>query len=103
MKVNMLRNPGRALDCELTEGETGTVDTALGEKLVAAGIAIEIEGPKPKKAPKIETVPPKPAIAEAKPAAIKAPVKPEPKADTNKPETPLPKSSGDKPQPDKES
>jgi len=72
MKVQMLRNPGVAWSCNLAEGETGTVDTLTGKRLVAAGIAVEIVEPKPKPQD-VKAVPSTPAIAEPKPASIKAP------------------------------
>ena len=71
MKVTILRNPGESWNCELTEGQTGTVDDPLGKQLVAAGIAIEIVEPKPK-AEAIKAVPSASAIAEEKPPAIQA-------------------------------
>ena len=88
MKVTVLRNPGAAWNCELTEGQTGTVDDLTGKRLVAAGLAVDISDPKPT----IETVPPKPAIAEAEPASIAAPVKEKPaasEADKPKPSQPI--------------
>jgi len=76
MKVQMLRNPGAAWGCNLAEGETGTVDTLTGKRLVAAGVAVEIVEPKQEPKPEeIKAVPATPAIAEPKPASIKAPVK----------------------------
>jgi hypothetical protein len=88
MKVKLLRNPGVFWGCDLTEGETGTVDIGLGQKLVTAGIAVDVSEPKPK----IEAVPPKPAIASTekkKPAskADKAKTSPQTRSDkttTNK-------------------
>lgn len=61
MKVTMLRNPGTAWSCGLTEGQTGTVDAVTGKRLVDAGIAVEIVDP----VSKVEAVPPKPVITEA--------------------------------------
>jgi len=76
VKVRMLRSPGDAWECELTEGQTGTVREPLGERLVAAGLAVEVAEPKPVTAepakPAVKAVPDTPAIAEAKPAEIKA-------------------------------
>lgn len=39
MKVTMLRSPAKSLGCDLTEGETGIVSKALGEKLIGLRIA----------------------------------------------------------------
>jgi len=54
----MLRNPAARYGCELRERETGTVDDAIGRALVAAGIAVCVDPPKPVEA---KPVPPKPA------------------------------------------
>ncbi len=40
MKITMLRNPARALECSLLEGQTGEVEDKLAEQLVKAGIAV---------------------------------------------------------------
>jgi hypothetical protein len=42
MKIQMLRNPAASLGCDLKEGETGSVETPVGEKLIAMGIAVEV-------------------------------------------------------------
>jgi len=100
VKVTMVRSPGTAWDCKLSEGQTGTVDNLTGKRLVAAGIAVEIAEPKPV----IEMVPPKPAIAEAKPAAIVAPAKETPAAsEADKPKTSRTTDRGQKPKAIKES
>ena len=67
MKVFMLRNAASHFGCSLREKETGTVSDQLGNRLLAAGIAVRIDEPLP---PVIQTVPPPPAIAEAKPPEI---------------------------------
>lgn len=68
MKVSMRRNPAAAYGCQLREGDTGTVDDALGRRLVAAGIADCLDEPA---APAVKAVPPPPPI-EAKPKKSKA-------------------------------
>lgn len=91
MKVTILRNPGSAWNCELTEGQTGTVDEQTGKRLVASGLAIDVSDPKPV----IETVPSKPTIAEARPAEIAAPAKVTPAAsEAEKPNTSPPSRRG---------
>lgn len=75
MKVLMRRNPAAAYGCKLQEGQTGSVDGALGRRLVAAGIAISLDDCP---TPPVRAVPPSPAIADATPPAIEA--KPKSKA-----------------------
>lgn len=70
MKVLMLRNAARNLGCELSEGETGTVDPHLGARLVSIGIAVEVESQKQPK--KVKGVPVAPSIAETTKPAILA-------------------------------
>lgn len=79
MKVLMLRNPRSFLRCDLFEGETGDVSKRLGDVLVEAGIAVEVEDEKPSKTAKRSTrktksnvkgVSDKPAVAEPQPADI---------------------------------
>jgi hypothetical protein len=72
MKILMLRNPSSSLGCELQEGETGNVSKELGGRLVALGIAVEVEvEQKPRRqAAAVTGVAPKPSVAEAKPAEI---------------------------------
>jgi hypothetical protein len=69
----MLRNAASHLGCELNEGDSGTVDRDLGERLVRMGIAVEIESRikvvKPKEST-LKGVSAKPSIAESKPAEI---------------------------------
>lgn len=65
MEILLLRNPSISFGCELKEGETGKVSEELGGKLVALGLAVEIE--KPAKAVEIKGVPTTPAIGK-KPA-----------------------------------
>jgi len=111
VKVTILRSPGTAWNCKLTEGQTGTVDDPIGRKLVAAGIAVEVSQPKPdppkqkvETAKKITTVPKEPAIAESKPASIVAPAKEEPAAsEADKPKTSPTKWRTSKPPINKES
>lgn len=43
MKITMLRNPAARFGCELQEGQTGKVDADLGRRLVAMGIAVELQ------------------------------------------------------------
>lgn len=58
MKITMLRNPARSLECNLLEGQTGEVDDKLAEQLVKAGIAVpaaetkKLEGKSPESAVK---------------------------------------------------
>lgn len=39
-KILMLRNASRRFECSLSEGETGEVDAALADALIAARIAV---------------------------------------------------------------
>ena len=72
MEILLLRNPSVAFGCELKEGETGRVSKDLGGRLVALGIAVEVEKePKQKKQPAaVKGVSPKPSVADSKPAEI---------------------------------
>ena len=72
MKILLLRNPSVSLGCDLKEGETGNVSKDVGGRLVALGIAVEVEAEqKPKKASAtVKGVSPKPSLADAKPAEI---------------------------------
>jgi hypothetical protein len=81
MEILLLRNPSVAFGCELKEGETGRVSKDLGGRLVALGIAIEIEKePRQNKAStSVKGISPKPSIADAKPAGIAGVDKVEPK------------------------
>ena len=67
-----MRNPSVAFGCELKEGETGRVSKGLGGRLVALGIAVEIEKePRQKKAStSVKGISPKPSITDTKPAKI---------------------------------
>jgi hypothetical protein len=69
----MLRNAASHLGCELSEGDSGTVDRDLGERLVRMGIAVEVESKAKAVKPKESTlkgVSAKPSIAESKPAEV---------------------------------
>jgi hypothetical protein len=81
MEILLLRNPSISLGCKLKEGETGNVSKELGGRLVALGIAVEIERElKPKKASApLKGVSPKPSVADAKPAEIAGVDKNEPR------------------------
>jgi hypothetical protein len=72
MKILMLRNPSSSLGCSLQEGDTGNVSKELGGRLVALGIAVEVESEqKPRRSPVVlEGVSPKPSVADAKPVKI---------------------------------
>jgi hypothetical protein len=72
MEVLLLRNPSVSFGCELKEGETGNVSKELGGKLIALGIAIEVEKePAAKKvSATVKGVSPKPSVADAKPAEV---------------------------------
>jgi hypothetical protein len=72
MEILLLRNPSSSLGCDLKEGESGRVPKELGGRLVALGIAVEIEKePRPRKASaNVKGVSPKPSIADAKPAEM---------------------------------
>lgn len=61
MLIKMLRNPSKTLDCSLLEGQTGEVNDALGAKLVALKIAVQV-APAP-----IEIAPESPKVIEAVP------------------------------------
>jgi hypothetical protein len=55
----------------LQEGETGNVSKELGGRLVALGIAVEVEvEQKPRRLAAVTSVSPKPFVSDAKPAEI---------------------------------
>lgn len=45
--IHMLRNAAKSHGCPLGEGDTGAVDPSLAQQMVALGIAVEVEQPKP--------------------------------------------------------
>ena len=73
MRIKLRTNIGSGetdIQPPLLSGQEREVDKATGCRLVARGLAVDVTPePAPKREPKLETVPPKPAIAKAKPPA----------------------------------
>lgn len=62
MKIKMLRNVGSSLNCNLSEGESGEVDTSLAETLIKRGLAVPISDDAKPRSESIKAVEPLPTI-----------------------------------------
>ena len=94
MKVFMLRNPADHFGCPLREKQTGTVRDAVGQSLVAAGIAMRIDPdpePEPKPAPIVQTIAKPPEVAVAADPVVAAIPEPPPVAVPQPVVEPVPK------------